>query len=1208
MASWDQIRNDVRSFRASVQPTVTTIRDFTFDSHNDRIFFFANDLSKSSKSPMLFRVDLPKSYSDKEASSSTDSSDLDSDLEEDLSSDHHYSGLDQEDHDMGLVPFDPSTYQHFAMPSATPIQIITGGGGGSRDPFAFPDRNSFSSATQPAASATNGKSASAMGGAPETSSVTDQILAAAPVLPWVPVLSEEWIKHSHSVLGHSPTDRLSFYQFEPQVNRIMFPYGAAIYTGSVQEDGKFEPQAARAELHTSASNPNRSYSNLVHNALAAGINLVSVSGPLASPRTPFSNAAASNFDKGASASPSTRADPKLGGSELDLVAFTRDQDIWVMTTGGVETQLTFCSRNKKKSDISCGIAEFVMQEEFHRFSNYYWAPSTPSLSNPSPPPPPPPPRFPTPSTNNVQPASPPQTVPSIPSNQPPLQPTPSAQRYQQHGLFSPSPATSSPDSTFSTPTPTSLSPPTLSGNFPVPTVNTSSSSRATERILYLQVSEAMVDLVVIPRQGMHPEFEEYRYPHAGTPNAVSDLQIVEFVPRLHDEDIVPEPLHKRLWGRASLYKMFPWIEYIVRFGWLPDGKSVWVQILDRRQQITAILAIPLDCFMSVAEQAESSEQAEDELASRVRVIFEERSESWINVTDITHLFSPEDFVTGDDMATDDVIQFIVPSERTGFRHLYLATHSTQAGATLIPITSGNYQVVDKSITVDTKRQLVYFTAKRDSVLETHLYVASYARGAQPGNVKRLTELGYSHQATVDVVKNRFLTMYSSVDHSPACVVLYLRWSECRHSRSPSPPSPMERTSRTEWCMCGCQFPKISSHAFVLREGIANLSAKKIRQAPIVSSSTPPGHGRSRSESFANPPRIDTAFGSFKTGSMNSISGFLASHLLSSSLLSSPKTIQPHQQQQQQQDLGMVLSSSAGGKSSLKFVPTTTHGTSSTPPPSSSSSAGGGVINAAHHPVAEFFTFMSSDNVQLHGCLYRPANYHAGQKYPTLVSIYGGPRSQMVTNEYKLPKFLRVFLATRLGYAVVMVDGRGSNDRGVEFEGQLRYRMGQIEIRDQVEGLQFLAKPENGGLVDIDRVAISGWSYGGYLTLMALAQYPQIFKIAIAGAPVTQWELYNTAYTERYMGLVQENKEGYDKSNVLNWVDRFPESENRLLIAHGLIDENVHFKNTEMLVAELIRSNKPHQIQIYPTERHGLRDARVNEHFETLMFWLLKKNL
>ncbi|KAG0073987.1 dipeptidylpeptidase [Podila epicladia] len=126
--------------------------------------------------------------------------------------------------------------------------------------------------------------------------------------------------------------------------------------------------------------------------------------------------------------------------------------------------------------------------------------------------------------------------------------------------------------------------------------------------------------------------------------------------------------------------------------------------------------------------------------------------------------------------------------------------------------------------------------------------------------------------------------------------------------------------------------------------------------------------------------------------------------------------------------------------------------------------------------------------------------------------------------------------------------------------------------------------------------------------MALAQYPEIFKVAIAGAPVTQWELYNSAYTERYMGLIHENKDAYVKSNVLSWADKFPDNQNRLLIAHGLIDENVHFTNTETLVADLVRFNKPHQIQLYPTERHGLRDARVNEHFETLMFFWLKNYL
>ncbi|KAG0257585.1 dipeptidylpeptidase [Mortierella polycephala] len=1082
MASWDQIRNEVRSFRASVQPTVTTIRDFTFDSHRDRIYFLANDLSKSSKSPMLFRVDLPPNFS-------TMGSDLDSGTDTDTDQCDTNQEDREQDLDMGLP----------------------------------------------------------------------------------------WLKHAHSSMGHSQGDRLSFYQFEPQRNLLLFPYGATIYTGQVQEDGNVNPQPAQANYAAAGSSANKSYTSMVHNALTAGLNLVSVSGPLTSPRASFSSATATNLDKGAG-SLGTKADPRLGGSGMDLISFTRDQDIWVMTTSGVETQLTFCSRNKKKSNISCGIAEFVMQEEFHRFTNYYWAPpSTSTLT----------------SWQSQQPPSI-HTVSSSSQSTPPT----SQQPTMPLGASSPSPSAQSPSSTFSSPS--------FLGTSSAPLSSRLDSRTPVERIIYLQVSEAMVDLVVIPRHGVQPEYEEYRYPRAGTPNAVSDLQIVDFVPKRHEEDVVPEPLHKRLWGKASLYKMFPWIEYIVRFGWLSDGESVWVQILDRRQQTTAIVMIPLACFMSVAEQAESTDKTEENLASMIRVIYEEQSDYWINVTDIMYIF-PREYqpVVDHAHASDikDTIQFIVPSERTGYRHLYLASHSTRFGSTIVPITEGQYQIVDKPITVDPVRQLVYFMAKRDSVLEAHLYVASYATGTQPGNVKRLTELGYSHQVTVDVEKDRFLTMYSSVDQSPACAVFYLRWGDCK-SGGPSM-SPAEHGEKPVWCPCGCRFPKVSSHAYMIREGIRNLTAKEIQRFPIVFSDNHSSHGRPFSDSSMGTSRMDTAFSGFRAGSMNSISGFLASHLLATNLLPSSKSLG------RSHDSSMVLSSSSGAtthKPSFKFVPTVHPSASSSPSPTPSFASVGGAVNASHHPVGEFFKFMSSDNVELHGCLYRPVNYVQGQKYPTLVSIYGGPRSQMVSNEYKLPKFLRVFLATRLGHAVVMIDGRGSNDRGLNFEGHLRHQMGQIEIRDQVEGLQFLTQPENGGLVDMDRVAISGWSYGGYLSLMAIAQYPHIFKIAIAGAPVTQWELYNSAYTERYMGLVNENKDGYAKSNVLSWIDKFPDSENRLLIAHGLIDENVHFKNTETLAAELVRFNKPHQIQLYPTERHGLRDARVNEHFETLMFFWLKNYL
>ncbi|KAI1292963.1 dipeptidylpeptidase [Mortierella claussenii] len=1255
---WDHIRTEVRSFRASVQPTVTTIRDFCFDSSRDRIYFLANDLSRSSKSPMLFRVDLPRPFSSSSRSSSLSSSpssicssplssssalfasdtEFDTDNTAPLNSEvaqhtnsstgqrrlswqrehrhhrhdhlrHHHRQEEEdqetEDLEVEMVPFNPDSYQFFATP-APPIHIISS----SKDPvgsvmssLSFPSyhsqqqdpqhHRSFSASssvhTADSRYPHNVYTAEATSSSPTSASTlaTSQILAAAPVLDWIPILTEEWLRHSSIDLGHSQADRLSFYQFEPQKNRLMFPYGAVIYTANVLEDGRVDLQPVQSDQRFSSggdSSSNRTYSNMVHNALSAGLNLVSVSGPLTSARSSLSSGSSSpsNLDKGAG-STGARTDPRLGGSAMDLIAFTRDQDIWVSTTLGVETQLTFCSRNTKKSDICCGIAEFVMQEEFHRSTNYYWAPS------------------PIPQQKELH-----------------------KREWKTFG------GRLSMGKTDELPAPT-----TSKGGH---------ATRTTEKILYLQVSEAMVDLVVIPRQGMHPSYEEYRYPHAGTPNAVSDLQIVEFLPRQHEEDEALEPLHKRLWGKASLYKLFPWLEYIVRFGWMPDGKSVWVQMLDRRQQMTALVAIPLDCFMSVAEKAEATEQTEHELASRVRTLYEEQSNYWINVTDIMHLFPPEcDNMTGS-LKADGTIRLVIASERTGYRHLYMVINSLHSGSAITPITAGPYQVVDRQITVDSRRQLVYFTAKRDSVLETHLYVASFAKGASPENVRRLTELGYSHQTTVDVDKGRFLTLYSSMDQSPACAVMYMRWSECRYEGQygehleTGEGDSREEWSRRPWCSCGCQLPKISSHAFVIRQGISNLNAKHVRHSPIVGSASghSQGHMRTASESAVNyhplsssatsssstASRMDSALTGFRAGSMNSISGFLVSHLSSS--LPKVFTQQPQSQHQyQQQNSSMVVSTPvtteafSNRRSSLKFASTIRFSGAGTSPrsyscfPSSSSPSSSGhhdAINASHHPVGEFFTFNSSDNVELHGCFYRPSAYKEGHRYPTLVSIYGGPRSQMVLNEYKLPKFLRVFLATRLGLAVVMIDGRGSNDRGLEFEGRLRHQMGQIEIQDQVEGLQFLARPENGGIVDMDRVAISGWSYGGYLSLMALAQYPEVFKLAIAGAPVTQWELYNTAYTERYMGLVHENKERYAKSSVLHWLDKFPDSENRLLIAHGLIDENVHFKNTETLAAGLVRSNKPHQIQPYPTERHGLRDARVNEHFETLMFYWLKNYL
>ncbi|CAG8493863.1 6886_t:CDS:2 [Ambispora leptoticha] len=428
-------------------------------------------------------------------------------------------------------------------------------------------------------------------------------------------------------------------------------------------------------------------------------------------------------------------------------------------------------------------------------------------------------------------------------------------------------------------------------------------------------------------------------------------------------------------------------------------------------------------------------------------------------------------------------KLIISSERTGFRHLYLVTKPSMHSPSyhVRAITCGEWPVIDRPIYVDTRRELVYFMAKKDTPLETHLYVASFSEMSNPNEIVRLTDLGYSHVIVMDEHCQRYLDLFSSLSEKPKCSVRYLEWEKG-----------------------GGIFPHVSQKKGVFIKGGTEIEVSGERDDEKYNNSS-----SSRIVNICDP----------------------------------------------------------------------TSG------------------------IGKFFEFLNKDGVVIHGCIYHPDNYIPGKKYPTLLNIYGGPKSQMVTNDYKFPRYLRLFLAAKLGFTVVLIDGRGSSDRGLHFESYLKNRMGSVELEDQIAGLQYLADRNMG--VDLDRVAITGWSYGGYLSLMALAQYPQVFKIAIAGAPVTQWELYDTAYTERYMGLPSENVEGYRKGNVLNWADKFPDSENRLLIVHGQIDENVHFKNSELLVSALVKNNKPHVLQPYPTERHGLRHSNVAEHFETLMFfWLI----
>ncbi|XP_070618400.1 dipeptidyl peptidase 8 isoform X2 [Erythrolamprus reginae] len=255
---------------------------------------------------------------------------------------------------------------------------------------------------------------------------------------------------------------------------------------------------------------------------------------------------------------------------------------------------------------------------------------------------------------------------------------------------------------------------------------------------------------------------------------------------------------------------------------------------------------------------------------------------------------------------------------------------------------------------------------------------------------------------------------------------------------------------------------------------------------------------------------------------------------------------------------------------------------------------------------EIFSFESSSGFVLYGMMYKPHHLQPGKKYPTVLFIYGGPQVQLVNNRFKGVKYLRLNTLASLGYVVVVLDNRGSCHRGLAFEGAFKYKMGQIEISDQVEGLQYLASRYE--FIDLDRVGIHGWSYGGFLSLMALLERPEIFKVAVAGAPVTLWLFYDTGYTERYMGHPDNNEQGYYLGSVAMQAEKFPSQPNRLLLLHGFLDENVHFAHTSILLSFLVRAGKPYDLQIYPQERHSIRVPESGEHYELYLLYYLQENL
>lgn len=252
----------------------------------------------------------------------------------------------------------------------------------------------------------------------------------------------------------------------------------------------------------------------------------------------------------------------------------------------------------------------------------------------------------------------------------------------------------------------------------------------------------------------------------------------------------------------------------------------------------------------------------------------------------------------------------------------------------------------------------------------------------------------------------------------------------------------------------------------------------------------------------------------------------------------------------------------------------------------------------NHRPREFGVIENSDGVELQYELTLPTDFDAAKQYPAVVYLYGGPGGASVKKYWSVG--LNQVLAQN-GFVVFTVDNRGTGDRGTAFDDVIYKNMGDFEVRDQVTGAKWLAdKP----YVDASRVGVYGWSYGGYMTLLCMFKAPEVFKAGIAGAPVVNWRLYDTHYTERYMADPADG-DFYERSSPITYVDGL---EGNLLLIHGMADDNVFFDNSVQLMAALQQAEKQFELMTYPGKRHGIRGEAERVHLNQMRLDFFKRHL
>jgi dipeptidyl-peptidase-4 len=247
-------------------------------------------------------------------------------------------------------------------------------------------------------------------------------------------------------------------------------------------------------------------------------------------------------------------------------------------------------------------------------------------------------------------------------------------------------------------------------------------------------------------------------------------------------------------------------------------------------------------------------------------------------------------------------------------------------------------------------------------------------------------------------------------------------------------------------------------------------------------------------------------------------------------------------------------------------------------------------------VPEFGLLPAQDGQMLAWRMYKPAQFDPSRQYPALVYVYGGPGEQLAANRWQAHNFSD-YLA-RQGYVVFTLDNRGSPRRGRRFSDPIKGQFGAVEVEDQLAGVRWLKQQP---WIDGAHIGVFGWSYGGYMTLMLLSKAPDEFAAGVAVAPVTDWRLYDTAYTERYLGMPQDNPAGYEDSGIFKWL---PALRSPLLLMHGMADDNVLFSNSTRLMAALQTQGTRFRLMTYPGGKHGLSTPAMQKHaFHTIADFL-----